>query len=39
LRTYRSKDEVRINDGGRTDWDPMWAELGRVSFFARSGKK
>ncbi len=27
-------DEVRLNDGGRADWDLMYATLGPVSMYA-----
>src|SRR4030042_4371958 len=25
---------ARLNDGFRTDWDPMWADLGPISFYS-----
>jgi len=32
--TFSSLEYVRINDGGRADWDPMEAVLGPVSFYS-----
>ncbi len=34
LEEFPSPLPTRLNDGFRTDWDPMWADLGTVSFYS-----